>query len=151
MAGLLPDAYDPTVAHVDVHFDRLGRPGGGRLRAVEDEPGVAAEETQLGRLGLAAGLALVASFAASALWRRHRLLPETVFSDLLVWGWLRRVYTERQISRALASLDRLGASEASRTAPSSSTSSPSRWTSAILICTGTRAGWLGTLPGRPGG
>ena len=110
MAGLLPDAYDPTVAHVDVHFDRLGRPGGGRLRAVEDEPGVAAEETQLGRLGLAAGLALVASFAASALWRRHRLLPETVFSDLLVWGWLRRVYTERQISRALASLDRLGAS-----------------------------------------
>ena len=63
-----------------------------------------------GCLGLAAGLALVASFAASALWRRHRLLPETVFSDLLVWGWLRRVYTERQISRALASLDRLGAS-----------------------------------------
>ena len=63
-----------------------------------------------GCLGLAAGLALVASFAASALWRRHRLLPETVFSDLLVWGWLRRVYTDRQISRALASLDRLGAS-----------------------------------------
>ena len=50
------------------------------------------------------------SFAASALWTRHRLLPATVFSDLLVWGWLRRVYTERQISRALASLDRLGAS-----------------------------------------
>ena len=63
-----------------------------------------------GCLGLAVGLALVASFAASALWTRHRLLPATVFSDLLVWGWLRRVYTERQISRALASLDRLGAS-----------------------------------------
>ncbi|MFL5864230.1 MAG: HD-GYP domain-containing protein [Solirubrobacteraceae bacterium] len=63
-----------------------------------------------GCLGLAAGLALGASFAASALWRRHRLLPGTVFSDLLVWGWLRRVYTDRQISRALASLDRLGAS-----------------------------------------
>ena len=59
-------------------------------------------------LGLAAGLALLASVGASALWRRHRLLPETVFSDLLVWGWLRRVYTERQIDRALASLDRLG-------------------------------------------
>ena len=61
-------------------------------------------------LVLAAGLALAASFGASALWRRHRLLPEIVFSDLLVWGWLRREYTERQISRALASLDRLGSS-----------------------------------------
>jgi putative nucleotidyltransferase with HDIG domain len=60
---------------------------------------------------LAAGLALAASFGASALWRRHRLLPGIVFSDLLVWGWLRREYTERQISRALGSLDRLGSSD----------------------------------------
>ncbi|MFL5862805.1 MAG: HD-GYP domain-containing protein [Solirubrobacteraceae bacterium] len=59
-------------------------------------------------LGLAAGLALLASFGASALWRRHRLLPDAVFSDLLVWGWLRREYTEHQIDRALVSLDRLG-------------------------------------------
>ncbi|MFL5860564.1 MAG: HD-GYP domain-containing protein [Solirubrobacteraceae bacterium] len=59
-------------------------------------------------LGLAAGLALVASFGSSALWRRHRLLPEVVFSELLIWGSVRRAYTERQISRALASLDRLG-------------------------------------------
>ena len=61
-------------------------------------------------LVLTAGLALAASFGASALWRRHRLLPEIVFSDLLVWGWLRREFTERQISRALASLDRLRSS-----------------------------------------
>jgi putative nucleotidyltransferase with HDIG domain len=59
-------------------------------------------------LALAAGLAVLASFGGSALWRRHRLMPETVFSDLLVWGWLRREYTNRQIDRALASLDRLG-------------------------------------------
>lgn len=49
-AGLLPHAHDPPVAHVDVHLDRLGRPGGRRLRAMEDEPGVAAEETQVGHL-----------------------------------------------------------------------------------------------------
>ena len=31
-----------------------------------------------------------------------------MFSDLLVWGWLRRLHVERQITRALASLDRPG-------------------------------------------
>ena len=48
-------------------------------------------------LAVAAGLALVASLGGSALWRRRpsTLVRDTVFSDLLVSGWLRRTYTER--------------------------------------------------------
>jgi len=60
-------------------------------------------------LAVAVALAFLASVGGSALWRRHTLLRGVVFSDLLVWGWLRRVYTEWQIRRALRSLDRLGA------------------------------------------
>ncbi len=59
-------------------------------------------------LVLAGVLALVASFGGSALWQRHRLVRDAVFSDLLAWGWLRRIYIERRITRTLSSLDKLG-------------------------------------------
>ena len=62
-------------------------------------------------LGLAVVLSLIASFAGSAYWMRRRRAGDVLFSDLLVWGWLRRVYVERQIARVIPVLGQLGSSE----------------------------------------
>ncbi len=62
-------------------------------------------------LGLAVVLSLIASFAGSAYWMRRRRSGDVLFSDLLVWGWLRRVYVERQIARVIPVLGQLGSSE----------------------------------------
>src|SRR4051794_33971895 len=48
---------------------------------------------------VAAALSLAASSAGSAYWRRHSS-GEVLFSDLLVWGWLRRRRIERRMGRA---------------------------------------------------
>jgi putative nucleotidyltransferase with HDIG domain len=61
-------------------------------------------------LGLSVALAIAASFAGSALWERRRRKTDALFSELLVWGWLRRKHIDRQVARSLAALDRLGAS-----------------------------------------
>jgi response regulator RpfG family c-di-GMP phosphodiesterase len=59
-------------------------------------------------LALAVTLSLAASFAGRAYWIR-RVSGDVVFSDLMVWGWLRRARTERQVSRAIESLNQVGA------------------------------------------
>ena len=61
-------------------------------------------------LGLSVALAIAASFAGSALWERRRRKTDALFSELLVWGWLRRKHIDRQVARSLAALDRLGSS-----------------------------------------
>ncbi len=43
------------------------------------------------------GLSLAISAAASALWRRLPQSCDILFSDLMLWGWLRRLRTERRL------------------------------------------------------
>jgi hypothetical protein len=56
-------------------------------------------------LTAASGLAAVAlsvaiATAAAAVWQRQRRSRDVLFSDLLLWGWLRRCWTERRLSQA---------------------------------------------------
>jgi putative nucleotidyltransferase with HDIG domain len=46
-------------------------------------------------------ISLGASSAGSAWWKKRRASHELVFSDLMLWGWLRRLRNERRISRAV--------------------------------------------------
>jgi putative nucleotidyltransferase with HDIG domain len=46
-------------------------------------------------------VSLAASSAASAWWRKRPGSHDLVFSDLMLWGWLRRLRTERRLSRAV--------------------------------------------------
>ncbi len=46
----------------------------------------------------AVGLALGASAAGSAYWKRRRRAADLMFSELLVWNWLRRLRTERRLA-----------------------------------------------------
>ena len=43
---------------------------------------------------------LAASFAGSAYWQRRRGSGDLVFSELLLWGWLRRLRAERRLANA---------------------------------------------------
>lgn len=63
---------------------------------------------------LGAGLSVVAAFVGSAYWKRHRRLHGALFSELLLWGWLRLVYVEKHITRVMASLDEVGTGTAGR-------------------------------------
>ena len=51
---------------------------------------------------LAVALSLALSSAGSAYWRR-RTSGDVLFSDLLLWGWLRRLRTDRRLGRAAPS------------------------------------------------
>jgi hypothetical protein len=59
---------------------------------------------------VASVLALVISSAGSAYWRR-RATGDVLFSDLLVWGWLRRRRMERRLGRADDLLDQASRAE----------------------------------------
>jgi hypothetical protein len=48
-------------------------------------------------LGLAAG--------GSAIWMRHPGSQDTVFADLMLWGWLRKYRAERRLAEARALLE----------------------------------------------
>ncbi|HEY4825989.1 MAG TPA: HD-GYP domain-containing protein [Solirubrobacteraceae bacterium] len=52
-------------------------------------------------------LSLGASTAGSAYWRKHGNASEVLFSELLVWGWIRRLRQERELTNAAGLLDRL--------------------------------------------
>src|SRR4051794_5475949 len=62
---------------------------------------------------LAVVLSLGLSSAASAYWRRHAT-GDVLFSDLLLWGWLRRRRTERRLGRADELLRDAGAADSAR-------------------------------------
>ena len=64
-------------------------------------------------VALSAVLALGFSSAGSAYWRRHAS-GDVLFSDLLVWGWLRRRRMERRIGRADELLSGAGGAEPER-------------------------------------
>jgi HD domain-containing protein len=48
----------------------------------------------------AVALSIAIATAAAALWQRRRRSRDVVFSDLLLWGWLHRCWTERRLSQA---------------------------------------------------
>jgi putative nucleotidyltransferase with HDIG domain len=50
---------------------------------------------------LAMLLSLAASSAGSAWWKKRPGAHDLVFSDLMIWGWVRRLRTERRLSRAV--------------------------------------------------
>ena len=60
---------------------------------------------------LAIGLSLALTSAGSAYWRRHAT-GDVLFSDLLLWGWLRRGRMERRLGRADDLLERAGTEDA---------------------------------------
>ena len=50
---------------------------------------------------LAVFVSLGASSLGSAWWKKRPNSHDLVFSDLMIWGWLRRLRTERRLSRAV--------------------------------------------------
>ena len=62
---------------------------------------------------LAVALSLALSSAGSAYWRRHAS-GDVLFSDLLLWGWLRRRRTERRLARADELLRQAGDADSAR-------------------------------------
>jgi putative nucleotidyltransferase with HDIG domain len=63
---------------------------------------------------LAILISLVASSAGTAWWKKRRAEHDLVFSELMIWGWLRRLRTERRLSRAAELLGNEKAVSASR-------------------------------------
>jgi HD domain len=53
----------------------------------------------------AVALSIAIATAGAALWKRRRRSRDVVFSDLLLWGWLRRCWTERRLSQARGLFD----------------------------------------------
>src|SRR3954466_8608445 len=64
---------------------------------------------------LSAVLALAATSLGSAYWRR-RATGDVLFSDLLLWGWLRRARMDRRLGRADELLDQAGTADAAQKA-----------------------------------
>jgi putative nucleotidyltransferase with HDIG domain len=57
-------------------------------------------------VGIAAALSVAVTIAGSALWSRRPESRELVFADLLLWGWIRRLRTERRLADARRLLGR---------------------------------------------
>ncbi len=51
-------------------------------------------------------LSLLATRLASSLWRRFPQSQDLLFADLLLWGWVRRMRTERRLRQARNLVDR---------------------------------------------
>lgn len=49
---------------------------------------------------LAVAGSLTLAVAGAALWKRERRSRDVVFAELMLWGWARRWWTERRLSRA---------------------------------------------------
>jgi HD-GYP domain-containing protein (c-di-GMP phosphodiesterase class II) len=56
-------------------------------------------------VALAVALSMALATAGAAVWMRERHSCDIVFADLLIWGWLRRCWTERRLSQARALYD----------------------------------------------
>jgi putative nucleotidyltransferase with HDIG domain len=56
-------------------------------------------------VGLALALSMIASRAGSAYWSRRDGHAEVLFSELLLWGWIRRWRQERELADATRLLD----------------------------------------------
>jgi hypothetical protein len=58
-------------------------------------------------LALALALSLGALLAGSAYWKRRRGGADLMFAELLLWGWLRRLWVERRLASASELLESL--------------------------------------------
>jgi putative nucleotidyltransferase with HDIG domain len=56
---------------------------------------------------IGAALSMTASLVGSAYWVRTRRSRDVLFSELMLWGWLRRRRAERRLTAALTHLHRL--------------------------------------------
>jgi putative nucleotidyltransferase with HDIG domain len=67
-------------------------------------------------LGVLVGLAvtLIVLTIGTAYWRRRRHPATVLFSELLVWGWIRRQYLDHKIGTALRSLAELHPDDSAR-------------------------------------
>jgi hypothetical protein len=55
-------------------------------------------------LGVSIALSLAASLAGSAYWKRRHRPADLMFSELLLWNWLRRLHAERRLADTAALL-----------------------------------------------
>jgi HD-GYP domain-containing protein (c-di-GMP phosphodiesterase class II) len=53
-------------------------------------------------------LSLAIASAGAAVWKRQQQSRDLVFADLMLWGWLRRCWTERRLSQARDLFDTAG-------------------------------------------
>jgi putative nucleotidyltransferase with HDIG domain len=60
---------------------------------------------------LALCLTFLALTIGASYWRRRRPPASVLFSDLMIWGWIRDQYVDHKLAGALHSLDRLRAGE----------------------------------------
>jgi hypothetical protein len=63
---------------------------------------------------LAIAFSVVVSAAGSAYWKRCDGSERVVFSELLLWGWLRRLRVERQLAKVVQTLQSQAAAEERR-------------------------------------
>ena len=47
-------------------------------------------------------VSLVTFRAGAAIWKRHPGAGELLFGELMIWGWLRRLWSERRLDRAVS-------------------------------------------------
>jgi putative nucleotidyltransferase with HDIG domain len=62
-------------------------------------------------VALGAALSVGASWGGSAFWRSRAGSGDILFGELMLWGWLRRAWIERQLGSALRLLDGVEAPE----------------------------------------
>ena len=60
---------------------------------------------------IAVALSLTISWLGSAYWQRGRHSGDLMFSELLLWGWLRRVKADRKLANASELLETAQAEE----------------------------------------
>ena len=81
-------------------------------------------------------IAFGASYVGSTLWKSRAGSGDLLFSELMLWGWLRRLWIERRITSTIALLDGVDDdADLSRRAPRSSCFSNSRTRSSSAIPT----------------
>lgn len=66
---------------------------------------------------IAVALSLTISWLGSSYWQRGRHSGDLMFSELLLWGWLRRVRADRKLANAGELLETTQAEEATPAAP----------------------------------
>jgi response regulator RpfG family c-di-GMP phosphodiesterase len=64
-------------------------------------------------IALAVALALIAAALGSAAWKRRAAAGDLMFSELLIWGWVRRLRMERKFADAFELLELAGGDERS--------------------------------------
>jgi hypothetical protein len=62
-------------------------------------------------IAIAVALALIAAALGGAAWKRRAAAGDLMFSELLIWGWVRRLRMERKFTDALELLELAGADE----------------------------------------